>query len=420
MIGTSVFVLPGTLGGRLGWPSLIAWALAAALIGAIVLCFAEVASRFSGTGGAYLFTRATFGPFVGLQIGWMSYFVRIITAAVQANVFTTYLAEYWPWAGTRAGGAAVTAGFLGLLAAVNIRGVLSGARLSNAIALVKIAPLLALGALGLLWIGGHPAPHHTPSDPTVGSWLEVLLLLMFAYGGFESAMIPLAEARNPRRDAPIALLCGLGLAAAVYLTAQLAVLATVSDPGAGSRPLAAAARVVLGGPGAAILTMAALISVYGWLSSNMLAVPRLSMALADTGDFPGFFSRVHSRFRTPWVSILVFAALSWVLANLAGLLQNLGLAAVSRLFTYGLVCGALPVLRRRERQAGSGIPPAQFRVPLGSLLAAVGMVGSVVLATRMSLREAVTMAMVIMLATGYWFWRRAHAGRNPPPLRATR
>jgi len=166
--------------------------------------------------------------------------------------------------------------------------------------------------------------------------------------------------------------------------------------------------------------MAALISVYGWLSSNMLAVPRLSMALADTGDFPGFFSRVHSRFRTPWVSILVFAALSWVLANLAGLLQNLGLAAVSRLFTYGLVCGALPVLRRRERQAGSGIPPAQFRVPLGSLLAAVGMVGSVVLATRMSLREAVTMAMVIMLATGYWFWRRAHAGRNPPPLRATR
>ena len=420
MIGTSVFVLPGTLGGRLGWPSLIAWALAAALIGAIVLCFAEVASRFSGTGGAYLFTRATFGPFVGLQIGWMSYFVRIITGAVQANVFSTYLAEYWPGAGTPLGSAAVTAGFLGLLAMVNIRGVLSGARLSNAIAVIKIAPLLALGALGLLWIATQPAPSHVPSDPTVGSWLEVLLLLMFAYGGFETAMIPLAEARNPRRDAPIALLCGLGLAAALYLTAQLAVLATVSDPGSSSRPLAEAARVVLGGPGAAVLTLAALISVYGWLSSNMLAVPRLSMALADTGDFPGFFRRVHSRFRTPWVSILVFAGLSWVLANMAGLLQNLGLAAVSRLFTYGLVCAALPVLRRRERQTGSGIPPAQFRVPLGPLLAAVGVIGSVVLATRMSLREAVTMAMVIMLATGYWFWRRNDAGSNPPSLRATR
>ena len=406
VIGTSVFVLPGTLGGRLGWLSLIAWALAAALIGAMILCFAEVASRFSGTGGAYLFTRAAFGPFIGLQIGWMSYFVRIITGAVQANVFSTYLAELWPWADSRLGSATVTGLFLGLLAAVNVRGVVSGARLSNGIAVVKIVPLLALGAAGVLWAATHQVPEHVPSDRALRGWLEVLLLLMFAYGGFESAMIPLAEARNPRRDAPVALLRGVGLAAAVYLTAQLTVLATLTDPGAGARPLAASARVLLGGTGAALITLAALISVYGWLSSNMLAVPRLSMALAASGDFPNFFSRVHPRFRTPWVSILAFAGLSWVLANMAGLLQNLSLAAVSRLFTYGLVCAALPVLRRKDRETDSGISPAQFRVPLGSLLAAVGVVGSFVLATGMSLREAVTMAMVIMLATGYWFWRR--------------
>src|SRR5688500_13392435 len=152
IIGSSVFVLPGLLADRLGWMSLAAWTLAAAACATMILCFAEVASRFSGTGGAYLFTRVAFGPFVGLQVGWLSYFVRAITAAVQANVFSTYLAEFVPWAGTRAGGIVVTMLFIGALAAINIRGVVSGARTSNAFALVKIAPLVVFGVLGLLWI----------------------------------------------------------------------------------------------------------------------------------------------------------------------------------------------------------------------------------------------------------------------------
>jgi basic amino acid/polyamine antiporter, APA family len=403
IIGTSIFILPGTLGGSLGWLSLLAWLIAAALSGTMILCFAEAASRFSGSGGAYLFTRIAFGEFVGMQMGWLSYFVRSITGAVQANLFATYLAEFWPWAASRSGGLVVTGLFLGVLAAVNVRGVLSGARLSNAFALVKVTPLLALGVLGVLWAMSHgSAVEETASGASFSEWLRALLLLMFAYGGFESAVIPLAEAKNPRRDAPSALLLGLIVAAVLYLAAQVTVLATLSEPAATSRPLAEAARVMLGGTGAILITIAALISVYGWLSSNILAVPRLSMALAERGDFPRLFSRVHPTFRTPWVSIVFFAGLSWVLANLAGLLQNLSLAAVSRLFTYGLVCAALPVLRRKEARAAAGVAPARFRVPAGNVVAAVGIAGSLILATRMSAREAVTMALVVTLATVYW------------------
>ncbi len=403
IIGTSIFILPGTLGGSLGWLSLAAWLIAAVLSGTMILCFAEVASRFSGTGGAYLFTRVAFGEFVGMQVGWLSYFVRSITAAVQANLFATYLAEFWPWAGSRSGGLVATGLFLGVLAAVNVRGVLSGARLSNAFALVKVTPLLALGILGILWAMSHGfALEDTASGASSSEWLRALLLLMFAYGGFESAVIPLAEAKNPRRDAPSALLLGLSAAAVLYLAAQITVLATLSEPAITSRPLAEAARVMLGGTGAILITIAALISVYGWLSSNILAVPRLSMALAERGDFPRFFSRVHPAFRTPWLSIVFFAGLSWVLANLAGLLQNLSLAAVSRLFTYGLVCAALPVLRRKEARGATGVAPARFRVPAGTVVAAVGIAGSLILATRMSGREAVTMALVVTLATTYW------------------
>ena len=407
IIGSSVFFLPGPLADRLGWMSLAAWVIAGGCCGVMILCFAEVSSRFSGAGGAYLFTRAAFGPFVGLQVGWLSYFVRAITAAVQANLFSTYLAEFWPWAGTRLGGIAATTLFIGLLAAANIRSVVSGARLSNGFALVKITPLLLFGALGLAWIaGGRSVPAPLPSDPSFSGWLQVLLLLMFAYGGFESAVIPLGEAKDPRRDAPFALLAGLSLAAVVYLLAQLTVLATLPDPAASDRPLADSARAMLGDTGATIITLAALISVYGWLASNLLTVPRLGMAMAAGGDFPAFFARIHPVFRTPWLSILFFAAVSWALANQAGLLQNLSLAAVSRLFTYGLVCAALPVFRRRDRLGSGGVPPALFRVPAGNALALISVLVSITLASRMNLREAATMALTAGLATLYWLVKR--------------
>jgi len=413
IIGSGVFVLPGTIGGSLGWASLAAWLVAATLTAAMVFCFAEVASRVTGSGGAYLFTQAAFGPFVALQVGWLSYFVRAITAAVQSNLFSTYLAEFVPWAGTRAGGAVVTMLFIGVLAAINIRGVVSGARTSNAFALVKIAPLVVFGILGLLWIAsGRTVAPAAIADPGLSGWLNALLLLMFAYGGFESSVIPLAEAKDPGRDAPFALIGGLALVTLLYLAAQLVVLATLPDPDATNRALAESTRVMLGAGGAAVITVAALISVYGWLASNMLSVPRLSMAMAERGDFPSVLARVHPTTRTPWVSVLAFAGLSWVLANLAGLLQNLSLSAVSRLVVYGLVCASLPVFRRRDADASPAVGAARFRAPGGVALAVLGVATAIVLAARMNTREAVTMAVVVALASLQWAVKRRSSGRR--------
>ncbi|MEW5915603.1 MAG: APC family permease [Gemmatimonadota bacterium] len=397
IIGTAVFILPGTVAARLGWQSLTAWSLAALLTAAMILCFAEVASRFSVAGGAYLFTQAAFGRFTGLQIGWLAYVSRVTAAAAQANLFTSYFAEFVPWASTRAGSLTVITIFIGLLAVVNVLGVTSGARLSNVLAIVKTASLVAFGALGVAWLfTGHAGAGVNPSDLGAGSWLQMLLLLMFAYGGFESALMPLGEAKDPQRDAPFALLVGLGLVTLVYLAAQLAVLLTLSDPAATNRPLAASARVMLGAGGAAAISVAALVSVYGWLSSNMLAVPRLTMAMAQRGDLPGFFGRVHAVWRTPWISILIFAAIAWALANQATLLQNITLSSVVRLFVYGLVCAALPVLRHKERR--DGVATALFRAPAGVPLAWLSVAVSLVLATRMTMREGITLGVTVALA----------------------
>jgi amino acid transporter len=369
----------------------------------MVLSFSEVASRFSSAGGAYLYTQLAFGRFAGLQMGWMTYFVRAISAAVQANLFTTYLAEFIPGADKGLPAAGITVLLLGMLAVVNVRSVRSGAGLSNLTVVVKTVPLLIFGIVGLAWIAtGKMAAPAVPSDPTLHGWLRVLLLLMFAYGGFESALIPLGEAKDPKRDAPFALMAGLGLVTLVYLAAQVTVLATLTHPDANNRPLAAAARVILGGKGAMFMTLAALLSTYGWLASNMLNVPRLTMAMADQRDLPSFFNRIHPVFRTPYISIIFFAVLSVVLALQAGLVSNLSLSAVSRLFTYGAVCAALPVFRRWDRDQPGRVEPALYRAPAGNVVAMIGVLISLVLISRMTGREAMTLAVVVAIATVHW------------------
>jgi amino acid transporter len=133
--------------------------------------------------------------------------------------------------------------------------------------------------------------------------------------------------------------------------------------------------------------------------------------MADRGDFPKIFAWVHPRYRTPWVSIIFFAAMGWILAIQAGLLQNLSLSAVSRLIPYGVVCAALPVLRKKDGQGGQGERgergeqeggKAEFRVRGGVVLSVIGVLASLVLASRMNLRELIAMAVAVGLGTVYW------------------
>jgi amino acid transporter len=152
----------------------------------------------------------------------------------------------------------------------------------------------------------------------------------------------------------------------------------------------------------------------------MLTVPRLTMAMAKRGDLPAFLGRVHPTFRTPWISILLFAVLSWLLANQAGLLHNISLSAVSRLFIYGLVCAAMPMLRSKEASGDGSVEAAQFRAPFGMWMAMIGVVIALVLASRMNQREAITMGVTVALATGHWLKVRGRIQGQEPLGAATR
>ena len=370
IIGSGVFGLPSVLAAKVGGASVWAVLIAGAAIGIVMACFAEVASRFTETGGPYLYAQQAFGRFMGIQVGWLVWFVRLTAGAANANLFVIYLGEFWPRATQPVPRLAILTLLIGMLAAINVRGVSAGARVSTAFTVAKLASLGAVCVAGAFYlVATHhivPVANAPPTADSWDSWVQAIVLLIFAYGGFEAAVISTGEARDPRRDMPFALLAALITCTVVYGLIQWVVVGVLPDPAHSQRPLADVARIVMGHGGAALIAVGGLLSIYGYLSGNLLATPRITFALAERGDFPSLFGLVHPRFRTPYFSIFAFALLMWVLALFGSFAGNATLSAGSRLFYYGVVCAALPVLRRKQSTT------ALFRLPCGTGMAVLG------------------------------------------------
>ena len=408
IIGSGVFKLPAEVAGLIG--SVSAWAVLAvgAMVGIIMACFAEVASQFTQAGGAYLYARAAFGRFWGIQVGWMLWLTRLTAPAANANLFVIYLGEFWPSAVRPVPRFFILTLLIGILATINFRGVRSGAKVSNVFTIAKLVPLFLLALAGLIYLAaGHGvAPASFPAGRS--AWLNASLLLLFSYGGFETGITPMSEAKNPRQDAAFALFSALITCTLLYAAIQLVVIRTLPNPATSERPLADVARLIVGGVGPAFIAIGALVSCYGYLSANMLAVPRLTFALAECGDFPPIFAAVHRRFHTPYFSILVFALLTWLLALLGSFSWNVLLSAVARLFCYGLVCLALPVLRRKQPGA------AGFRLPFGTFFSIVGAGFCLLLIVGYGLQSgqqvnrtgSLILLATIMAALVNWIWVR--------------
>jgi basic amino acid/polyamine antiporter, APA family len=400
IIGSGIFGLPSTVAGLIGNYSPYAVLAAGAGMSVIMGCFAEVASRFQQAGGPYLYARVAFGRFMGIQTAWMLWLGQVAAPAANANLFVIYLSEFWPHAKDPWPRALILTALVGLLTFINIRGVRGGTEISNAFTAAKVVPLFAVIILGLFELHQHrwTIASASVAAPSVDHWLKAMLLLVFAYGGFETALAPMSEAKNPRRDAPFALFIALVLCTAIYALIQWVVVGVLPDAVHSSRPLADVARIAIGPVGAGLVAVGALLSFYGYLSAKILAMPRVPFALAEQGDFPKVFAAVHPRFHTPYVSILVFAALVWGFALIGEFKWNVTLSAVARLLYYGVGCAALPVLRRKKPE-GSG---AMFQLPAGNLFAIVGVILCLILVTRVDFGQSLILAATIALALGNW------------------
>jgi len=409
IIGSGIFGLPATVAGLLGKRSVVAVLMAGAAIGVIMACYAEVASQFSEAGGPYLYARTAFGRLTGILVGWMLYLAQTAAPAANANLFVIYLAEFWPAAKQPWPRFVILTLLVGFLALINALGARQGTVVSNIFTVAKILPLLVLAGAAVTIF--HPAPWGGVGPMPASVWMKAMVLLVFAYGGFESALAPMSEAKNPGRDAAFALFVALIACTTIYALVQWVVVGVLGPGAAADRPLAEVARVTMGNRGARLVAIGALISVYGYLSAKLLGMPRVTFALATSGDLPRAFAAVSRRFHTPWFSILFFAAAVWLLAIMGNFVWNVTLSVVARLFYYGVVCAALIALRRKQPTA------AHFRLPAGPALAVLGVGITIVLASQVDLSKSLILGATVAAALLNWIWarrgERRSAGSSP-------
>ncbi len=408
ILGSGIFGLPATVAGLLGAASPAAVVLAGCGMAVIIACYAELASQFTGTGGTYLYLQHAFGRLVGVQVGWLTLLGRLTACAASVNLLVVYLGEFWPGAMQPVARLLIISLFIATLAVINYRGVTGGTRVSNVSVVAKLAALGIVCVTGIAYLATHAPATPLPVRADGSDWLNAMLLLLFAYGGYEAALNPMAEARDPQRDAAFALFVALLIITTVYGLLQLIVVRVLADPAHSVRPLSDVARTVMGPAGGVLVAGGALVSIYGYLSANLLTGPRGIFALAERGDIPRAFAFVHPRFHTPYVSIVVFALLLWGFSQFASFAWNVTLSAVARLFYYGAVCVAVPVLRRRQLAA------ARLRVPGGLLLPVLGVIICALLLTRVDFSKSVVLLTTVALALLNWLAVRHRAERATP------
>ena len=403
VIGAGIFGLPSEIFARIGVYSLLGFLVCGALVALITLCFAEVASRFTQTGGPYLYGREAFGPLVGFQVGWTTWIARLASFAANSNLFVAYLGVFFPPAQTALGRTLVITAIVLFYTALNVHGVRDTTRISNVLTVAKLTPLALFIVAGCFYI--NPGAFAAPTPPSFGEFSTAMLLLIYAFVGFEMTAIPAGEMRDPQRDQPPGLLIGMAIIVSLYILVQIVAIGTSPDLAGSQRPLADAAASFLGPAGGAILAAGAMISIFGNLGVIMLVSPRLLFAMAERRELPGFIAGVHANYRTPHFAIYVTSAVILVLSLTGTFVYAATISVLVRLVTYTVTCGALIAFRRSPTAT-----PAEFRVPGGSVVATLALLLMVWLAAQTSAAQA--RDTLIAVAVGfviYWLNRKKAA-----------
>ena len=345
LVGAGIFALPPIIAARAGTFGPWLFLAAGLLFIPVVLAFAELSSYFRKSGGPVLYATVAFGPLVGFSTGWIYYISRAGALAGNSHIMATYLAALFPWFETDIGRGVVIVSVLGGLTAVNVIGVKDSIRTLTLFTLLKVVPLAALILLGLAHLS--PETAFSAALPTIDDLGGTVLLLMYPFIGFESALVAAGETKRPRATIPKTLILTViatGVFYALIMLVYNAVLPGATDPGT---TLVDVGRELAGPTGAVIITLAAAFSIGGNLSGTMLAGPRLTFALAEQRLLPGWFGRLSPRHSSPANSVLFLGGLATILA-LSGSFVILAIAtSLTRLIAYAVCIAALPVVRRK-------------------------------------------------------------------------
>jgi amino acid transporter len=388
VIGSGIFGLPSKTFKEVGVYSIAAFLVCAIAVFVIILCFAEVSSRFDKTGGPYLYALSSFGPLPAFLTGWLLLLTRFITYAALINLLVTYLSVFSDWF-TLSSSRIITIVLLTLfLAYINHTGVKNSTRVNNLFTVAKLLPLLLFILVGFFFI--KPELYEVKNIPDFTSFSSSVLLLVFAFGGFEAVLVNSGEVKNPEKNLPFALLLAAVVIGTIYMLVQIVTIGTLPSLALSEKPLAEAAGLFMGKTGAFVIALGAVISVAGTLNAIMLVGSRIPFAFSEENQFPKIFSFTHPKHKTPTWSLLLFMTITIIVSLNYSFLAAASISAITRVMIYGIVCIALVMLRKKKPQQ-----EGFFKIKYGTIIAMLGVLITLWLISNATIKELKHIAIAI-------------------------
>lgn len=388
VIGSGIFGLPSKAFKEIGVYSIIAFLVCAIAVFVIIVCFAEVSSRFDKTGGPYLYALSSFGPLPAFLTGWLLLLTRFITYAALINLLVTYLSVLSEWFTLPSSRIITIVTLTLLLAYVNHIGVKNSTRVNNFFTIAKLLPLLLFIVVGFFFIKGEN--YEIKGVPDFTSFSSTVLLLVFAFGGFESVLVNSGEVKDPQKNLPFALLLAALIIAGIYMLVQIVSIGTLPGLALTDKPLAEASQLFMGKSGALIIALGAMFSVTGTLNAIMLVGSRLPFAFSEENQFPKVFSFIHPKYKTPTWSLLLFMTITIGVSLTYSFLEAASISAITRVMIYAIVCITLIVLRKNRPEQ-----KAFFKIKYGNFLATLGVMIAIWLLSSAKRNELISVAIAI-------------------------
>ena len=398
-VGGGIFVLPGLVAASLGPSAILAYLLCGIVIALVLTCFVEIGSVVHRSGGCVAYIEEAFGPLAGF-LAWIVYDLgfEVVACSALGALLIEAAATMWPSLSHGLPRACGLLAVFGSLAAVNIRGVKQSILLTFVTTAAKLVPLLFLIVMGVFFL--HRGNFHWTGVPSLTSIGDGAFLIFFACQGIEESLAPSAEIRNPEHTVPLAIFYATSGLILLYVSIQLIAQGVLgADLGRSlTTPLADAGAKIAGSGGRELLLAGASISVFGALLDGLICTPRGFFLMAQDGILPDSLARVHRRFRTPHISIIVTAALMFLL-SVTGVFRHLAILSVSSiLLVYLAICvGALRLRYTRPK------PPRAFRVPGGPVVGILGIGVVLWLLTSATRREFAVLGGLLLIATAWFF-----------------
>ncbi|MBL7703205.1 MAG: amino acid permease [Ferruginibacter sp.] len=399
-IGAGIFVLPAVVAQNLGRSAFIAYLLCGLLVILIMLCYAEIGSRVTGSGGSYAYVEKAFGPLAGFLINTLFWFgFAALSNAAVVNALADMLAIWYQGFTSFYIRIPFFIALYGLLTYINIRGVKQGSQFAGAMCLLKLTPLILLIVVGVFSISaGNLTVKTIPAIKTIGA---TALTLFFAFGGIETALNVSGEIKNPRSTIPKGIFTGVFGVLVIYMLLQLVSQGVLGDSLAGYKeaPLASLAIRLIGPVGGTIILITAVVSMLGMIGGDVLASSRLLFAASTDKLLPDVLGRIHPKFATPYMAVAAYSVIIVILASGGGFKQLATLASSSVLIIYLAVVLAMIKLRFKKEDAAA----AGFKIPGGMLIPILAVISICWFLYQVTWPEVKAMWIFFLLCTAFYF-----------------